>query len=144
MEITVPIAQTWQKISLPSELISLRDAEKFIQDFCLECKVNDSLYSDIRVAVLEAASNAIKYGHQEHRARLFYIECNLYENHILKFVVSDCGEGFDFENVPDPTDSVNIEKIGGRGVYLMRKLADKCTFKKGGSEVVLEFELGRS
>ena len=28
--------------------------------------------------------------------------------------------GFDFDNLPDPTDPANIEKPNGRGVFLMK------------------------
>jgi serine/threonine-protein kinase RsbW len=94
--------------------------------------------------VSEAVTNAIFYGHAPQRARLIFIECDLQENNMLKFVVSDSGNGFDFENVPDPTDPRFIDKEGGRGVFIMRKLADKCTFNKNGSEVVLEFDLNCS
>jgi len=136
--------QTYRKISLPSELSSLNEADKFIQEFCTDCNVIPSRISDIQVAVLAAVSNAIRYGHQNHEPRLFYVECNFTESCIVEFIVTDSGKGFDFDKVPDPTDSNNNKQIGGKGIYLMRKLADKCTFNKNGSEVVLEFELGCS
>jgi serine/threonine-protein kinase RsbW len=136
--------QTYRKISLSSELISLNEGEKFIQEFCADCSVDQNRLSEVQSAVLAAASNAIHYGHQEHGPRLFYLECYISDSNSMNFVVSDSGKGFDFNNIPDPTDPGNIEKPCGRGIYLMRKLADKFTFNKGGSEVVLEFELGGS
>jgi serine/threonine-protein kinase RsbW len=131
-------------MSLPSELSSLREIEKFVSELCVEYKVSETLYNDILTAVLAAVSNAIQYGHKLHSARLFYIEFNLEEGRRMKVVVTDSGEGFDFKSIPNPTDAVNLEKEGGRGIYLMRELAHKCTFNKNGSEVILEFELGCS
>ncbi len=131
--------QTCRKISLPSELSSLNEAEKLVQEFCLDCNVTHARQSDIQVAVLAAVGNAIQFGHQHHGPRLFYLECNLTETNTMEFIVTDSGKGFDFENVPDPTDPWNVEQPTGRGIYLMRKLADNCTFKKNGSQVVLEF-----
>ena len=133
-----------RKISLPSELSSLNEAVKFIQEFCADCKVEHSRQGDIQVAVSAAVSNAIHYGYKEHSARLFYVECNTVETTSLKFIVTDSGNGFDFNNVPDPTDPNNNERSGGKGIYLMRKLSDNCTFNKNGSEVILEFGLGCS
>jgi serine/threonine-protein kinase RsbW len=132
------------KISLSSELLSLRLADEFVKQVCAARKVEDAKYGDILVSVSEAVTNAIHYGHSPERARLILLEYVLQENNVLKFIISDTGNGFDFENVPDPTDPVNIEKEGGRGVFIMRKLADRCTFNKNGSEVVLEFDLGLS
>jgi len=75
---------------------------------------------------------------------LFYVEFNLIEDEYLKFVIADSGNGFDYNNVPDPTDPNIEEQRAGKGIYLMRKLADNCTFNKNGSEVILEFRLGCS
>ena len=136
--------QTCVKIGLPSELSSLKQAERFIQELVSDYKICQKRYSDILVAVSAAVSNAIHYGHKEHSPRLFYVEFNLIEERYLKFVISDSGKGFDYNNVPDPTDPNIEEQRGGRGIYLMRKLSDNCTFKKNGSEVILEFELGCS
>ena len=38
------------------------------------------------------------------------------------FFVKDEGSGFDFNNIPDPTDPENLEKEHGRGVFLINKL----------------------
>ena len=50
-------------------------------------------------------------------------------------------ENFDFENIPDPTDPANIEKINGRGVFLMKNLADHVSFSDHGKVVQLDFEM---
>lgn len=131
------------KMSLPSNEQSIREVDKYIVELCAEFNVPDSKCGEIRVAVKEATSNAVYHGYTIGRERLFFVEFEFAEDSILKFVVTDTGKGFDHENLPDPTDSSNLKKKG-RGVFLMKKLADRCTFNKGGSEVVLEFELGGS
>ena len=136
--------QTCVKIGLPSELSSLNQVERFIQELVSDYKICQKRYSDILVAVSAAVSNAIHYGHKEHSARLFYVEFNLIEDGYLKCVISDSGKGFDYNNVPDPTDPNIDGQKGGRGIYLMRKLSDNCTFNKNGSEVILEFEFSCS
>ena len=59
----------------------------------------------------------------------------------LNFSVTDQGEGFDFNDLPDPTAPENILKIGGRGVFLMRQLADIVVFSNEGSTVEVQFKL---
>jgi serine/threonine-protein kinase RsbW len=55
--------------------------------------------------------------------------------------VRDQGPGFDHGNLPDPTNPENIEKPHGRGVFLMRALADDVTFDENGATVVMSFSL---
>ena len=58
----------------------------------------------------------------------------------LKVSTSE-GEGFDFDNIPDPTAPENLLKIGGRGVFLMRQLSDDVLFRDNGSTVEIQFKL---
>jgi serine/threonine-protein kinase RsbW len=53
--------------------------------------------------------------------------------------VEDEGDGFDYHNLPDPTAPENIEKPGGRGIFLMKHLSDEVEFKEGGRIVELSF-----
>jgi serine/threonine-protein kinase RsbW len=55
--------------------------------------------------------------------------------------VQDQGDGFDYKNIPDPTAPENLEKINGRGVFLMQKLSDQIEFFDNGSVVQLTFSL---
>ena len=60
----------------------------------------------------------------------------------LSFSVQDEGEGFDHESLPDPTDPENLEKISGRGVFLMKHLADEVEFSENGTRVEMKFKVG--
>jgi len=66
------------------------------------------------------------------------IHFTVHENN-LRFTIEDEGPGFDYDNLPDPTAPENIEKPHGRGVFLMKKLADNCLFEDNGRVVILEF-----
>ena len=61
------------------------------------------------------------------------------ERPFLRFQIEDEGPGFDYDNLPDPTAPENIEKPNGRGVFLMRNLADNCEFLDDGRIVQIEF-----
>ena len=51
------------------------------------------------------------------------------------------GGGFDFNNLPDPTSPENLEKVKGRGIFLIKNLSDKAKFKNGGRVVDMLFKL---
>ena len=59
----------------------------------------------------------------------------------VKFEVEDEGAGFDYDNLLDPTAPENIENPGGRGIFLIRHLADEVEFTKDGRHVQLTFML---
>jgi serine/threonine-protein kinase RsbW len=53
--------------------------------------------------------------------------------------VKDEGNGFCFNELPDPTAPENLLKDSGRGVFLMKNLADEVEFLNTGSVVNLYF-----
>jgi serine/threonine-protein kinase RsbW len=57
------------------------------------------------------------------------------------FFIKDQGHGFNPDNVPDPTLPENVEVPRGRGVFLIRNLADSVEFVENGTGVMLEFAL---
>lgn len=54
--------------------------------------------------------------------------------------VTDQGDGFNYDSLPDPTDPANIENLHGRGVFIMRSLADALVFNDTGSQVTMRFK----
>jgi len=62
-------------------------------------------------------------------------------NDTLRFIVHDEGLGFDFNHVPDPTQQENIEKVEGRGIYLIRHLADDVKYSDNGATLEIQFNL---
>jgi len=59
----------------------------------------------------------------------------------LNFIIEDEGEGFDLEELKDPTSPENIQKPGGRGIFLIRHLSDDVKFEEGGKKTTLSFYL---
>jgi anti-sigma regulatory factor (Ser/Thr protein kinase) len=54
-----------------------------------------------------------------------------------EYVIEDEGPGFDPDTVPDPTDPANLERIGGRGLMLMRTFMDEVEHSHGGNRITL-------
>jgi serine/threonine-protein kinase RsbW len=86
-------------------------------------------------------NNAIVHGNRMSTDLQVSLTFELEDEKTLRFIISDEGPGFDHENLPDPTAPENIELPHGRGVFLMQRLADRCTFNNGGTEVVVEFDV---
>lgn len=131
---------TDQSIKFASRYENLAIAEKLINDVSEQFQLPEDYYGNILVAVTEAVNNAIQHGNKSNPDKNIEVAFKKQDNK-LHFIIKDEGEGFDYENIPDPTDPANIEKINGRGVFLMKNLADGVEFSENGKVVSLHFEL---
>jgi len=129
-----------QKIQLQSVSENISHVEKLIDDVCESHKVNEDYYGNILIAITEAVNNAIVHGNKKDPNKKFFVSCESKEE-VLTFTIKDEGIGFDYDNLPDPTDPENIERPHGRGVFLMRHLADDVSFEDNGRVVELNFNL---
>ncbi len=114
--------------------------ESFIDNAKEEFEINDDMYGNIMISVTECISNAIVHGNQSDSSKLVHLELQM-EPGLLRCSIEDEGNGFDFNQLPDPTDPENLEKTGGRGIFLMKHLSDEVKFEDGGKKTVLSFYL---
>ena len=98
------------------------------------------MYGKISLSVIEAVNNAILSGNKRQPDKMVSLVAEKTDKQ-FRVTVSDEGEGFDYEVIPDPTLPDNINKITGRGLYLMKTLSDELIFENGGSTVTLVFNL---
>ncbi|MCA6379728.1 MAG: ATP-binding protein [Cytophagales bacterium] len=125
-------------IEIPSLSENIRMIESFIDNAREKYHLNDDIYGNIMIAVTEAVNNAIKHGNQNNSRKNVSLALALEEG-VIKFRVEDEGNGFDYEHLPDPTSPENLEKPGGRGIFLMKHLADEVAFSEKGKVVELSF-----
>ncbi|MCU0400072.1 MAG: ATP-binding protein [Algoriphagus sp.] len=126
------------KISIPSLIENIKMIESFIDNAKENFEINDDIYGNIMISVTECISNAIIHGNQNDKNKLVHLELQM-EDGQLKFIIEDEGEGFDFALLPDPTEPENIEKTGGRGIFLIKHLSDEVKFEEGGKKTILSF-----
>ena len=126
------------RIEIPSLSENIRMIESFIDNCKEKFHLSEDIYGNIMIAVTEAVNNAIRHGNKNDSAKNVSL-CLTLEENLIKFQVEDEGKGFDFNSLPDPTAPENIEKPGGRGIFLMKHLSDEVDFKDGGRVVELCF-----
>ncbi len=54
-----------------------------------------------------------------------------------RFVIDDEGPGFAVEELRDPTDEINMDRMGGRGLLLIRSFMDEVEHNAKGNSVIL-------
>ena len=128
------------KISIPSLIDNIQVIESFIDNAKEDFEINDDMYGNIMISVTECISNAIIHGNQSNADKMVHLELQMQQG-LLKCCIEDEGSGFDYSNLPDPTEPENIEKLGGRGIFLMRNLSDDVKFEENGKKTILSFYL---
>lgn len=129
-----------QKIRIPSRAENIILVERMIEDVCDLFNIGEDYFGNILVAITEAVNNAIYHGNKANPNKNIDISFKSFPDHV-SFIIKDEGSGFNYEGLPDPTNPENLEKPNGRGVFLMRNLADKVSFEDNGSKVVLDFKV---
>jgi len=119
-----------KKLVIKSKLSELHKLDEFVEQISDVYNINSNYYSNILVALNEAVTNSIVHGNKENENLDVEIAFES-KNKGLSFTVKDQGEGFDFENYPDPTDIAieDYENIG-RGLYLMKSLSDVISYSQ--------------
>ena len=133
---TEKFANTIQVISQPE---SINIVEKLIEDIKDEHNIHEDAFGNILVAVTEAVNNGIQHGNKYDTSKKVNITYEV-DGDSLMFVVQDEGTGFDYYNLPDPTAPENLEKPTGRGIFLMKHLADQVIFSDNGKTVEMYFK----
>lgn len=127
-------------IEISSSRENLRVVEKIIDEMSIELNLSDEVYGNILVATMEATNNAIVHGNQSDPDKKVKVCMEKNDKDLLIRIV-DQGKGFDYTSVPDPTSPEHIEKINGRGIFLMKRLSDSISFEEKGSVVELKFRM---
>lgn len=129
-----------KSILIESKIENINKIEKLIDEVSEEAKINSEVYGKMLIATVEAVNNSIVHGNKEDENKIVKVNFQVDEDYVCIFI-EDEGPGFNFYNVPDPTTPENIENIHGRGVYLMKHLADDVIFHGNGNKVEIRFNI---
>ncbi len=127
-------------IQIPSLPDNIRIIESFIDNAKDKLQLDDDIYGNIMISVTESVNNAITHGNRQDKSKNVSISLHISDGR-LTFRIEDEGNGFDYQNLPDPTAPENLEKPRGRGIFLMKHLADEVVFAEEGRVVELTFYL---
>ena len=127
-----------EELNIPADFQSLVDVENLVDRVCHIVGVQEDAYGNVLIAVTEAVNNAISHGSQQDKSLIVAVYvADATES--FRFSVKDEGQGFDYNNLPDPTAPENILKENGRGIFLMKNLSDEVEYNEQGNQVSLYF-----
>ncbi len=114
---------------------SASELRRTVADVMLRIREREELTTEkeynIRLCLRELLSNSLIYSGCQRIKFVYELADNSFS-----FSVMDRGEGFHAENT---TQCPDVYSEGGRGIFLVRKLADVVRYNKKGTAVIVRF-----
>lgn len=127
-------------LQLPSRPESITLLENLIEQIADKHQVSEDTFANMMTCLNEVAINAIVHGNKLDENKKVIVNAEVDGKRVI-WTITDEGPGFDYDHLPDPTAEENLENLTGRGVFIVKQLADQCIFNSKGNEVELHFKI---
>lgn len=125
------------EVTIPSDTAAGQEVQERIIQALEELNYSDRDVFGVRLALEEALVNAIKHGNRMDPQKNVRIDCSIAADKV-RIEIEDEGDGFQVEEIPDPTSEENLEKPCGRGIMLMRAFMSLIEYNETGNRIILE------
>ncbi len=129
-----------QILVLQSDKKELAQVENFLRLLFKEEELPQEWFHKVLLCVSEAVINSIEHGNKNEEGKKVTIEVSCHHKE-LYITVTDEGDGFNYNEVSDPTMKENIKNETGRGIFIMKSISDKIDFREEGKCVEFKIEL---
>lgn len=108
----------------------LDEIREFVGGIARSGGFSDKDVYNIQLATDEAASNIIEHAYEKIPDGMLELSCGVRDDAIT-IILTDRGESFDPSEIPLPDLKADLSerKIGGLGIFLMRKLMDEVHYE---------------
>ncbi len=122
------------EMSIPSDLAEARRIQTVIEEALQASSYSEHDIFSIKLALEEALVNAIKHGNQMDPDKRVIVNYQVTTNR-FDIRITDEGNGFNPDDVPDPTAPENLERPCGRGLLLIRGFMTEVVYHGRGNSV---------
>lgn len=129
-----------RELVISSELENIEKVRLFLSEIFFEAEIDFRYFNQVLLGICEAVNNSIIHGNNFNREKEVIIRIYFSEGSLV-VEVKDEGAGFNLENLEDPTHAENLKKENGRGIYLMRNVADNIQYFDGGRCVSIKYNI---
>lgn len=119
-----------QSVRFAAKFEFLDEIREFVGGVARQGGFSDKDVYNIQLATDEAASNMIEHSYENIQDGVIDLSCGM-ESDQIRIVLIDYGEPFDPSAIPLPDLKADLSdrKIGGLGIFLMRKLMDEVHYE---------------
>lgn len=94
-------------------------------------------FAEIQLSLEEALINAVKHGNKFSPDKKILFRCCISAD-IVRFIITDMGNGFAPDNVHNPTQEEYLTRLNGRGIHLMKTFMNRVEYNSKGNSVFME------
>ena len=129
-------------LTFKNEKQELERVAEFMEIVCDELQLDMHVAMKLQVAIEEMVTNVIFYAYPEGTNADITLTAESDERE-LTFVLSDSGKPFDPTAAPEADVTLGVEdrKIGGLGIFLVRKIMDNVRYERGDGKNILSMNL---
>uniref|UniRef100_UPI00321756D5 ATP-binding protein n=1 Tax=uncultured Draconibacterium sp. TaxID=1573823 RepID=UPI00321756D5 len=126
-------------LEIKSKKSELKKVEKFISNVFATYQLKKECFNKVLLCVTEAVINSIIHGNKGDHTKKVELTVNC-KTHLISVKITDEGEGFDVNNLPNPIQKDNLLKESGRGIHIIRTIANEVSFNEKGNQLQFEIE----
>ena len=121
-----------QTVKFAARFEFLDEIRDYVGNIARQNGFGDKDVYNIQLATDEAASNIIEHAYEDISDGILEISCGMQDD-TIKIILIDHGHPFDPSKIPLPDLKADLSdrKIGGLGIFLMRKLMDEVHYQAG-------------
>jgi serine/threonine-protein kinase RsbW len=125
-------------VKLPAQINNLPQVVSMVAECALAKNFSASRISEVELAVDEAFTNVCNYAYDSETGEV-EVRCFIDDENLLVVEIVDRGKLFDPLSLPEPVLSADLDEreVGGLGVYLVRKIADRVDYSRAGDLNIL-------
>lgn len=130
------------KFTLKTSIFEIDNLPTYLDQALTGVNISSDKYNNILLAATEAVNNAIIHGNKNDIKKEIGLEFIVTDD-FIKIIITDEGEGFDLEKIPDPTLPENLLNEHGRGIFIMKHFVDELKVEKlqKGNSLILKINL---
>jgi serine/threonine-protein kinase RsbW len=119
-----------QSVRFAAKFEFLDEIREFVGDIARKGGFGEKDVYNIQLATDEAASNIIEHAYEGVSDGVLDLSCGM-QGDAIKITLTDYGDPYDPSAVPIPDIQADLSerKIGGLGIFLMRKLMDEVHYE---------------
>jgi serine/threonine-protein kinase RsbW len=121
-----------KKLTVDSKLEKLAVISQFVEDTLRECQIDTPKnVHAFELSVDEACTNVIEHAYAYNTGGQITISCT-YTDDKFTVTIEDNGAPFDPTTIPEPDVNQGLDerKLGGLGIYFMKKLMDEIKYSR--------------
>jgi serine/threonine-protein kinase RsbW len=125
-------------LRLPAKLESVEIVRSFVLQTIKDLNITPEIVPKIELVLEEVLTNIIKYAYPTGEGDV-EVQCTLLNKDKLCFVILDWGKPFNplKENNPDLSTDLFERRIGGLGIFLVRKMVYEVDYHYEGGKNIL-------